>query len=198
MINSNKLNTPHIEHHPLMPFLPKNAKILMLGSFPPSKTRWSIDFFYPNYQNDMWRIMGLLFFHDKNHFCIIEEKRFNYQKILDFCKAEGIAIFDTARSVKRLKNNASDKYLEIVTPTDIKALLKSIPRCKSIVTTGEKASSIVAKIFNTQIPKVGTFVEIPFENSILKFWRMPSSSRAYPLALEKKASFYKYVFNIVD
>ena len=46
------------ERHPLEPFLPKNAKILMLGSFPPPKARWSMEFFYPNWINDMWRIFG--------------------------------------------------------------------------------------------------------------------------------------------
>ncbi|MGQ2387720.1 uracil-DNA glycosylase family protein, partial (plasmid) [Acinetobacter ursingii] len=42
-----------IESHPLQPFLPSNAKLLMLGSFPPPKERWKMDFYYPNYQNDM-------------------------------------------------------------------------------------------------------------------------------------------------
>ena len=56
------------ELHPLPFFLPKNAKVLFLGSFPPTKNRWSMDFYYPNLQNDMWRIIGLVFFNDKNHF----------------------------------------------------------------------------------------------------------------------------------
>jgi hypothetical protein len=40
----------NIEEHPLEPFLPVNAKLLMLGSFPPQKKRWSMEFFYPNLQ----------------------------------------------------------------------------------------------------------------------------------------------------
>ena len=39
------------EKHPLEPFLPQNAKILMLGSFPPPKARWSMEYFYPNWIN---------------------------------------------------------------------------------------------------------------------------------------------------
>ena len=50
-----------VERHPLEPFLPSDGRILMLGSFPPPRQRWSMNFFYPNKQNDMWRIMGLLF-----------------------------------------------------------------------------------------------------------------------------------------
>ena len=59
-----------IEEHPLKPFLPANAKLLMLGSFPPQRKRWSMDFYYPNLQNDMWRIFGWIFFQDKEHFLI--------------------------------------------------------------------------------------------------------------------------------
>lgn len=35
-------------------------------------------------------------------------------------------------------------------------------------------------------PKVGDFTEFLFENKPMRLYRMPSSSRAYPLALEKK------------
>ena len=53
---------PDIERHPLQPFLPANAQILMLGSFPPPKERWCMDFFYPNPQNDMWLAIAPDFF----------------------------------------------------------------------------------------------------------------------------------------
>ena len=32
-----------IERHPLKPFLPENAKVLFLGSFPPPKKRWCME-----------------------------------------------------------------------------------------------------------------------------------------------------------
>ena len=35
------------ERHPLDPFLPSGARLLMLGSFPPQRKRWSMEFFYP-------------------------------------------------------------------------------------------------------------------------------------------------------
>ena len=59
------------EIHPLEPFFPQGARLLMMGSFPPKRERWKMDFYYPNFQNDMWRIFGLVFFDDKeikNHF----------------------------------------------------------------------------------------------------------------------------------
>ena len=118
-----------IEQHPLKPFLPPNAKILMLGSFPPQPKRWSMEFYYPNFINDMWRITGLLFFHNPRYFVDVEKKRFKQQEIETFLRRKGIAIYDTAESIRRLQDNASDKFLEIVKPTDLDALL---PNCRSL------------------------------------------------------------------
>ena len=127
-----------IERHPLEPFLPANARLLMLGSFPPQKKRWSMEFYYPNWNNDMWRIVGLLFFNDKNHFLNEAAKAFDKDRIIPFLQKKGIALFDTATAIRRLQDNASDKFLEVVEPTDIEGMLRRLPECKTIVTTGEK------------------------------------------------------------
>lgn len=179
------------EKHPLQPFLPKNSKILMLGSFPPPKARWSMEFFYPNWINDMWRLMGHIFYNDRHHFELKGEKRFCKERIEAFCNEKGIALYDTACEVVRLKDNASDKFLEVVTPTEICALLEQIPHCTAIVTTGEKATDVVTATFGCEKPAVGNMTTITTNNRTLHFWRMPSSSRAYPLALEKKAQHYQ-------
>ena len=116
-------STNEIEYHPLIPFLPENAKVLFLGSFPPQRKRWCIDFYYPNFINDHWRIEGQVFFNDKNHFVDLAAKRFKIDAIIEFCKEKGIAFFDTATAIRRLQDNASDKFLEVVEQTDISALL---------------------------------------------------------------------------
>lgn len=183
------------EKHPLKPFLPKNAKILMLGSFPPPKARWSMNFFYPNWINDMWRIFGHIFFDDKHHFEIKEDKRFNKKTLEAFCTSRGIALYDTACEVRRLKENASDKFLEIITPTNIPALLAALPHCTAIVTTGEKATDTIVKVLDCTKPHVGEFTKAQIGEREIKLWRMPSSSRAYPLSLEKKAAAYSRMLN---
>ena len=75
-----------VEYHPLRPFLPANAKVLFLGSFPPQRKRWCMDFYYPNYINDHWRIEGEVFFGDRNRFVDLEQKRFKIEEIVAFCK----------------------------------------------------------------------------------------------------------------
>ena len=185
---------PEIESHPLEPFLPANARLLMLGSFPPPRKRWSMDFFYPNLQNDMWRIFGHLFFNDKNHFLLPDKASFCKEEIVTFLQEKGIALFDAATVVRRLQGNASDKFLEIIEPTDIRLLLKQLPQCQAIAATGQKAIDTIRLQVDADEPSVGRKVPFSFEDRDMDLYRMPSSSRAYPLALEKKAEYYLSMF----
>ena len=189
-----------VEYHPLIPFLPENGKVLFLGSFPPQRKRWCMDFYYPNFINDHWRIEGQVFFGDKNHFVDVKAKRFKIDEIVAFCQEKGLAFFDTSTAVRRLQDNASDKFLEVVEPTDIRALLKQLPHCKAIVTTGEKATETICSSMDIpEIPKVNCSVAIPelFNNDGEQVWlyRLPSSSRAYPLSFDKKVEAYTRCFN---
>ena len=199
-----------VEYHPLRPFLPENAKVLFLGSFPPQRKRWCMDFYCPNFINDHWRIEGQIFFDDKNHFVDLEAKRFKIDEIVAFCKEKGLAFFDTSTAVRRLQDNASDKFLEVVEATDIHALISRLPHLRAIVTTGEKATeTICASLGITDIPRVNTFVEISIRDSEAPSLlgegggrgfldRLPSSSRAYPLSFDKKVEAYRRFFNFIQ
>ena len=191
-------STEDVEYHPLRPFLPENAKVLFLGSFPPQRKRWCMDFYYPNFINDHWRIEGQLFFGDKNHFVDMEHKRFKIDDIITFCQEKGLAFFDTATAIRRLQDNASDKFLEVVESTDIRALIAQLPHLRAIVTTGEKATeTICASLDISQIPKVNTSVSVSsiIQHTLdLSLWRLPSSSRAYPKKYNKKVEAYRQMF----
>lgn len=224
----------------------------MLGSFPPQQKRWSMTFYYPNWNNDMWRIVGLLFFNDRHYFECPGQKRFDKERLVAFLSQTGIGLYDTASAVRRLRDNASDKYLEVVTPTHIPTLLAQMPHCHAIVTTGEKATQTLCAPTATTPPPVGdsvtltidpkdyplNHVSIDTESPVsetstssayetsgeaslivsncssaeciearsvstdplqllprqVTLYRMPSSSRAYPLSLEKKAAAYRPMF----
>lgn len=218
-----------IIEHPLKPFTPENARLLVLGSFPPPRERWSMDFFYPNFINDFWRICGIVFFSDKDHFVARASdevhnsnpqapkptllKRFDRERVIAFCKEKGIALYDTASAVRRLRGNASDKFLEVARPTDIPALLSTMPKCQAIAVTGQKALETFVEAnhpsagnfgpIDVKDIKIGEPVSItlptvtscsnPSTRKLLLF-RMPSTSRAYPLSLDKKADFYRQMF----
>ena len=180
-----------MERHPLEPFLPEGAQTLMLGSFPPSRKRWCMDFFYPNFTNDMWRIMGLCFDGDKNRYVDEQARTFRLDDILTLLRTRGIAIYDTATAVVRTQGTASDKDLQVVEPTPLDGLLARMPQLEAVVTTGEKATGLFTAHFGIPAPRVGTWVPFTFEGRELRLYRMPSSSRAYPMRVERKADYYR-------
>ncbi len=189
------MTPPPLERHPFPPFLPADAKVLIMGTFPPKPLRWSMEFYYPNKTNDFWRIMGLIFYGDMNRFRL-NDGAFDERSIRDFLMEKGIALHDTGAVVRRLKDNASDKFLDIVEPVDLGSLLERMPDCRFIATTGEKAASVIAEITSTSLPKICEWVSAAWngDGRILEITRMPSTSRAYPLSVEKKAEAYHRFF----
>ena len=188
-----------IEKHPFKPFLPPGCKVVLCGTFPPKPEKWSMDFFYPNFYNDMWRIFGMIFLGDKEIFFDRDKKRIDKEAIQKLLNSEKIGIGETVTEAIRTRDNASDKYLEVVKMVNLPELLSKIPDCNHFVTTGEKAAKVIASLTSTLVPEVGskTECEIKMENGIIKkfyHWRMPSTSRAYPMKLEKKAEFYRHMF----
>ena len=183
-----------VESHPFKPFLPEKAKLLMLGTFPPAPRRWCMEFYYPNWINDMWRIFGICFFGDKNHFVLEQEKRFDLERIIPFLEEKGIALYDTATRIRRTQDNASDKDLEIVEATDLDAMLRQIPACQAVITAGQLATEVFCGHYGIKPPKVGEYAPFHLDGRMLRLYRMPSSSRAYPMKAEKKADYYNIVF----
>lgn len=189
-----------MEIHPFEPFLPENAKLLMLGTFPPAEKRWAMKFYYPNFTNDMWRIFGICFFGDKMHFVRQEEKTYDLERIIPFLREKGIAMFDTATRIIRTKNTASDKDLQVVEETDLSEMLGRLPLCRAVLTAGQLATTIACRQFGIAEPRVGEYREFSLHlpasvTRQCRLYRMPSSSRAYPLSVEKKAQYYQTVFD---
>ena len=138
----------------------------------------------------MWRIMGCLFHADKNYFCDNTRKAFRKECLVSFLTQQGIAIYDAATEVKRLQDNASDKFLEVIEATDISLLLKQLPHCKAVVTTGQKATELFCEQMLIKEPAVGQKQPFFMNDREMHLYRMPSSSRAYPLSIEKKSEVY--------
>lgn len=180
-----------LERHPWPPFLPEGSKVLIMGTFPPGNHRWSMNFYYPNRTNDFWKICGLLFLGNPDALYDKAAKCFDVDAIRKLMTDKHIALNDTGRAVRRLKGNASDKFLEIVEPVPLYDVLKEIPECHTVATTGEKAAGVIAEITGTEIPKMGTMLTAA---DGLEIWRMPSTSRAYPLPVAQKAEYYAQMF----
>ena len=185
-----------IETHPFPALLPPAATVMMMGTFPPTEDKRAMQFHYPNFQNDMWRVYGLVFFNDAAHFQMPSEKAFDGCRIRDFLNRAGIASCPTVLKAAREHGNASDKFLKVVETVDLAAVLAKIPRCRHICTTGGKATEILLDIQGggIKMPKTGETVPFPFAGRDLTLTRLPSTSRAYPLSLAKKAAAYRAFF----
>lgn len=185
-----------VERHPFTPFLPEGCRVLMLGSFPPAEKRWAVRFYYPNYTNDMWRIFGLCLYGDKMRLVDAGHKTYRLDLIIPMLQTLRIGLYDTATAVRRLRNTASDKDLEVVEPTDLRTMIDGLPQCEAVVTTGQKATDVLAGCFGiTQQPKVGQWTMFDYKGRTMRLYRMPSSSRAYPLRVERKAEIYQPLFD---
>ncbi|MBF1425130.1 MAG: uracil-DNA glycosylase family protein [Prevotella histicola] len=188
-----------IETHPFEPWLPSNAKLLLLGTFPPAPKRWCMEWYYPNYTNDMWRIFGYVFFEDKKYFVDEANKTYKLDLLRAFLKDKGIAIFDTALRIRRTTGTASDKDLEIVEPADLDHMLRVLPQCKAVLAAGQLATKVFTDHYqiDARKMKMGDYKEFTFEGRTIRLYREPSSSRAYPMKVEKKAEYYKQMLSEV-
>lgn len=201
-----------VETHPFEPVLPPNATIMMMGTFPPTADKWAMSFHYPNFYNDMWRIYGRVFFDDADYFRVDDEKRFDPERIRDFMFERGIASCPTVKQAIRETGNASDKNLTVVTPVDLDSILPQVPKVKSLFTTGGKATEVLLNLLNeppakSKYPKTNQSIDYPYQwqsadnkkvdPDDLTLYRLPSTSRAYPLSLDKKVAAYKDFFEKV-
>ncbi|WP_369074416.1 DNA glycosylase [Psychrobacter sp. NG25] len=181
---------------------------MMMGTFPPTIDKWAMSFHYPNFYNDMWRIYGRVFFDDADYFRVGDEKRFDPERIRAFMFDRGIASCPTVKQAIRETGNASDKNLTVVTPVDLDDILLQVPKVKTLFTTGGKATEVLLNLLSeppikSKYPKTNQSMDYPYEwqstgnkadVNNLTLYRLPSTSRAYPLSLDKKAAAYKSFF----
>jgi hypoxanthine-DNA glycosylase len=159
-----------IEIHPHQPFVPKNATILILGTFP-GKSNVNVDgldeWFYASKRNQFWNIIRGVY--NKPLLSTAEKKQLFTQK--------GIAIGDIFLKIRRKENNNSDSSLEIVEYND-KALREIINShdFKAIYCT----SQFVEKMFKKLFPDLKIVESLPSPS--------PRSAR---MSLPDKIAYYK-------
>ena len=136
------------------------------------------------------------FFGDAAHFQKQGEKAFDADKIKAFLSEKGIASCPTVLKAIREHGNASDKFLKVIETVDLAAVLAQMPECRHLCTTGGKATEVLLEIQGSgmKMPKAGETVPFPYAGRELTLTRLPSTSRAYPLSLAKKAAAYRAFF----
>lgn len=120
---------PEYLTHEIKPFIQKDSKILILGTFPSPKSR-EFGFFYGHPRNRFWMVLSKLF----NEKCpeSIEEKK-------AFLEKHKIALWDVIGSC--VITGASDSSIKDPVPNNIEKAIKGTD-IKQIFTTGQKANSL--------------------------------------------------------
>ena len=140
-----------IEIHPHEPFVPKNATVLILGTFPGKsnvKVQGLDEWFYASKRNQFWNIIRGVY--NRPLLSTAEKKQLFSEK--------GIAIGDIFLKIKRKENNNSDSSLEVVEYND-KALREIInsTHLKAIYCT----SQFVEKEFKKLFPELNIVESLP-------------------------------------
>ncbi|SFV67424.1 G:T/U mismatch-specific uracil/thymine DNA-glycosylase [hydrothermal vent metagenome] len=157
------------EYHTFEPLIFPDSKILILGSFPSIKSLQE-GFYYAHPRNQFWPILAEIF----------HEKADTKEQKIALCKKHHIALFDSAKSLKRENGNSSDSNLKNIEVNDFIKLLNEYPSIELIAFTGKKAETIFNKKYkNLPINKI----------------TLPSTSPAYAaMQFEVKLHKYKEIF----
>jgi len=155
-----------MEHHPFEPIIFPDSKILILGSFPSLKS-FEEGFYYAHPRNQFWPLLAEVFNEDAS---TVEQR-------VALCKKHHLALWDSAKSLKRESGNSSDQNLKAIKVNNFEKLLKDYPSIKTILFTGKKSQTIFESVYK----------ELPIKKSLL-----PSPSPAYAaMSFKSKLKIYK-------
>lgn len=134
---NNSASNSSTEHvHPFEPFVSKNTKTLILGTFPgkdftdPNKENDKEDWYYGNKRNEFWELIEYALCCKENSLRKIKEKK-------EVLKKHNIGITDIIKKAKRKADNNSDKNLEVMKTNDLNSLLDKYKDIDTIVLTSK-------------------------------------------------------------
>ncbi|MGZ3920160.1 MAG: hypothetical protein ACXVNM_05760 [Bacteroidia bacterium] len=181
------------EIHPPWEYEVPGMKVLILGNFPPHQKRWDYEFFYPNKQNNFWKVLaainGVNLKETKGPAAVEERK-----KIMKNLK---IGVYNLAKVISRKNSSARDTDIEILEYMDIFSVIKKHRQLKKIILAGFAAKNSTARTFlhllekkgvKHDLPseiKAGTSFNIYMEQRVINCVILNSTSTAFPIKLEK-------------
>lgn len=120
-----------IEEHPFGSYIPQNAKILIIGTFPTHNRNLKFDFYYSGKDNLFWGIIEKVFDHSFSHFegvLAVEERK-------SFLDSKSIGVADMHKLCYRKNNMSTDENLHPIILNDIFLILDEYHSIHRIVLT---------------------------------------------------------------
>ncbi|RYF23879.1 MAG: hypothetical protein EOO42_06505 [Flavobacteriales bacterium] len=187
------------EEHSWPPYIAKNANKLILGTFPTAdRNRKLYKFYYPNPNNDFWKIIFTVAGKELSSYSIIDPIK-TRKDVLDEL---GLAIADMGKKVLRQRGSSTDSNLFPLIYTDVLLLLDQNPSINTIIITSSSGGNSVLSWFHHYCSLNGikfkkpkgvlplkTDINFKGKNITLKI--IPSPSRISPIKGEKLIDMYR-------
>jgi G:T/U-mismatch repair DNA glycosylase len=121
-------------------------KCLILGSFPPHKSKWNYPFYYPNAQNRFWKILAKIAKRELTDIKKITEKEAVEERYEIMCLLNA-GVQNMGLKIKRKGNSANDKDIKIEEFQDIRSIIEKHNKLEKILLPGYWAKNSTAKAF---------------------------------------------------
>jgi len=139
--------------HPFEPFIPTNAKTLIIGTIPPPRFCKmpnelyddDVNFYYGSKDNYFWPLVGEIFqeqFEFKNNKSSINQRKTFLEKL-------NIGITDIINSCIHSDNSAKDDDLKEIVQKNIKSILSKYPSIETLIYTSGFVKKQMNRQFNT-------------------------------------------------
>jgi G:T/U-mismatch repair DNA glycosylase len=187
------------EGHPWEPFIPVNADKLILGTFPTAEgNRGAYEFFYPNPNNDFWRVLFRVAEKKMEDFRQAEPVQIRKQILTDL----KLGIGDIGKRILRQKESSKDDSLFPIEYTDVFSILDNHPTIRKIIITSSSGGNSVLSWFhhytvinghNFIIPKgkLPLKTGLIFKGREIKIEIVSSPSRLSPIKGDKLFEMYR-------
>jgi hypoxanthine-DNA glycosylase len=149
----------NIENHSFGNYIPENAEILFIGTFPTHSRNRDFEFFYPNSNNIFWKIISQLLNHDFQY--RLGDDAVNERK--QIASKNRLAFTDMLAKAIREKDNSGDEQLIKIELTNVLAILKSCPTIHRIILTSRSGNINALKLFQEHLTKEANIVKGVFE-----------------------------------
>lgn len=193
--------------HPYCPYIPEDAKKLIVGTIPPARfcTQGKkelyaddVDFYYGSRDNCFWNLMAEITQKEvqrENTKEAIEERK----ALLDSLK---IGITDIIESCIHKEGKSDDKSLEIITRKPLNALLLQYPEIDTLIYTSRFVASqvnhIADKTYHSWSKENKLDGTIPINGKLyrVKILYSPSPNALRSVDVKKRLERYKAVFSV--
>lgn len=146
-----------IESHAFGTYATPAAETLIIGTFPTHLRNREFEFFYPNKQNVLWKLLETIYQYkfqfNKGENAVIERK--------EFASKQKIALTDMLAKAIRSTGKSSDNELIPVEIMDILSILKTYPSIHQIILTSRAGKNSALSLFKCHL----VLNNIPFVES---------------------------------